>query len=95
VLRGFRPRTHSLSYTRPHTFSHTHSSSLCRYAGILSAVGIHLANIVQEAQEPSAATLTDSSGVLADVMQALMGRLDALEEGVRAKLTKQVGGGGA
>ena len=28
-----------------------------RYAGVLSAVGIHLADIVQEAQEPAAATL--------------------------------------
>jgi N-methylhydantoinase A/oxoprolinase/acetone carboxylase beta subunit len=29
----------------------------CRYAGILSAVGIHLADIVQEAQEPAAVAL--------------------------------------
>jgi 5-oxoprolinase (ATP-hydrolysing) len=44
-----------------------------RYAGILSAVGIGLADVVQEAQEPSAARLEESA------LPALEDRLDALQ----------------
>jgi 5-oxoprolinase (ATP-hydrolysing) len=44
----------------------------CRYAGILSAVGIHLADIVQEAQEPTATQLS------AESLPDLSGRLQAL-----------------
>jgi N-methylhydantoinase A/oxoprolinase/acetone carboxylase beta subunit len=43
----------------------------CRYAGILSAVGIHLADIVQEAQEPTATQLGPDS--LPDLQARLQG----------------------
>lgn len=43
-----------------------------RYAGILSAVGIHLADIVQEAQEPAATELQQQQ------LPSLTARLDAL-----------------
>ncbi len=54
-----------------------------RFAGILSAVGIHLADIVQESQEPAAVTLSPDS------MQQLQERLHALEEAARQKLLQQ------
>jgi 5-oxoprolinase (ATP-hydrolysing) len=44
----------------------------CRYAGVLSAVGIHLADIVQEAQEPAAAQLSAAE------LPALAARLEVL-----------------
>lgn len=43
----------------------------CRYAGVLSAVGIHLADIVQEAQEPTATQL--SAAAMPDLQQRLTG----------------------
>ncbi|PSC69547.1 5-oxoprolinase isoform B [Micractinium conductrix] len=54
-----------------------------RYSGILSAVGIGLAEVVQEAQEPSAATLG------ADALPDLERRLDALQELAVARLRKK------
>ncbi|KIY97611.1 5-oxoprolinase (ATP-hydrolysing) [Monoraphidium neglectum] len=55
-----------------------------RYAGILSAVGIHLADIVQEAQEPAAVALGSD-----EVLQQLASRLDALQAQATAKLEGQ------
>ncbi|PRW57398.1 5-oxoprolinase [Chlorella sorokiniana] len=51
-----------------------------RYSGILSAVGIGLAEVVQEAQEPSAAVLSS------EALPELNRRLDALQEQALAKL---------
>lgn len=56
---------------------------ICRYAGILSAVGIHLADIVQEAQEPAAEELT------AKTIPGLMSRLDSLAAAAADQLTAQ------
>ncbi|KAI8475487.1 MAG: Hydantoinase B/oxoprolinase-domain-containing protein [Monoraphidium minutum] len=55
-----------------------------RYAGILSAVGIHLADIVQEAQEPAAALLGGDES-----LQQLAARLDALHAAAVGKLQGQ------
>ena len=78
----------------PHSRAH-------RFAGILSAVGIHLADIVQEAQEPCAASLGNAGGTASAGSNAvnveLEARLDRLEGGVRSTLEQQVcvwGGGG-
>ncbi|KAG1678987.1 hypothetical protein FOA52_013050 [Chlamydomonas sp. UWO 241] len=59
-----------------------------RFAGILSAVGIHLADIVAEAQEPCAAVLAPAGGGPADagVMSALEATLARLEAPVAAQL---------
>ena len=58
----------------PHTYSHPGG----RFAGILSAVGIHLADIVQEAQEPCAASLGEGGGGAAQAdLEARLGRLEA------------------
>eukprot|EP00775_Hariotina_reticulata_P006718 gene6718-6939_t len=54
-----------------------------KYAGILSAVGIHLADIVQEAQEPAAEELT------AKAVSGLMSRLDTLAATAADQLTAQ------
>lgn len=54
-----------------------------RYAGILSAVGIGLAQVVKEAQEPAAAELGPAA------QPELRRRLDGLEAGVRAELAEQ------
>lgn len=54
-----------------------------RYSGILSAVGIGLAEVVQEAQEPSAAAL--DSGALPQLNQ----RLDALQAQAVGKLQEK------
>ncbi|GAX85880.1 hypothetical protein CEUSTIGMA_g13296.t1 [Chlamydomonas eustigma] len=58
-----------------------------RFAGILSAVGIHLADIVQEAQEPCAATLTGEAGQEQRI--ALDARLERLEVVVKQQLEQQ------
>lgn len=55
----------------------------CRYAGILSAVGIHLADIVQEAQEPTATQLS------AESLPDLSSRLQALAATAVDKLRGQ------
>ena len=63
---------------------------LHRFAGILSAVGIGLADVVQEAQEPSAARLEDhetSSSSSAGVIAELEQRLNVLETTTTAALT--------
>lgn len=58
-----------------------------RYAGILSAVGIHLADVVAEVQEPAAATLgPDGPG------PELLERQARLEQQAVDKLLQQVGG---
>lgn len=54
-----------------------------RYSGILSAVGIGLAEVVKEAQEPCAAALSAAS--LPDLHQ----RLDRLQAGTEAALAAQ------
>lgn len=54
-----------------------------RFAGILSAVGIHLADIVQEAQEPAAAELAPAQ------LPGLLARLDGLAAQATAKLVGQ------
>lgn len=54
-----------------------------RYAGILSAVGIHLADIVQEAQEPTATTLGPES------LPELSRRLGGLAAAAVGKLRAQ------
>ncbi|GAB4819425.1 hypothetical protein N2152v2_006471 [Parachlorella kessleri] len=54
-----------------------------RYAGILSAVGIGLAEVVQEAQEPCAVSLGESS------MPELSARLDSLQQQAEARLLEQ------
>lgn len=54
-----------------------------RYAGILSAVGIHLADIVQEAQEPTATQLSGES------LPELSSRLQALAATAVDKLRAQ------
>lgn len=54
-----------------------------KYAGILSAYGMALADVVEEAQEPSAEIYEKSS------FQRLDDRLDALEARARDKLAKQ------
>nr|XP_031842230.1 5-oxoprolinase [Nomia melanderi] len=54
-----------------------------KYAGILSAYGMALADVVEEAQEPSAETYDTESFARLDE------RLDALGKRVRAKLLKQ------
>ena len=59
-----------------------------RFAGILSAVGIHLADIVQEAQEPCAASL--EGGTAGGTNAELEDRLDRLEGNVRSQLEEQV-----
>ena len=59
-------------------------SKPCRYAGILSAVGTHLADLVQEAQEPAAAELGSESE-----QQQLAARLDTLEAAAVGKLVEQ------
>lgn len=59
------------------------TAAAARYAGVLSAVGIHLADIVQESQEPAAAEL--SSGT----MRQLAERLDALQAVAVKKLQQQ------
>jgi N-methylhydantoinase A/oxoprolinase/acetone carboxylase beta subunit len=56
---------------------------LSRYAGILSAVGIHLADIVQEAQEPAAEELT------AKAVPGLRARLDVLAATASDQLKEQ------
>lgn len=55
----------------------------CRYAGILSAVGIHLADIVQEAQEPTATQLGPDS------LPDLQARLQALAASAVGQLQAQ------
>lgn len=54
-----------------------------RFAGVLSAVGIHLADIVQEAQEPTATELSGST------LSELSSRLNALEAAAVSKLRMQ------
>jgi len=54
-----------------------------RYAGILSAVGIGLADVVQEAQEPSAARLEEAA------LPALEQRLDVLQSSAIDSLKKR------
>lgn len=54
-----------------------------RFSGILSAVGIGLAEVVQEAQEPSAATLSST------VLPELNRRLDALQAQTTGRLQQQ------
>lgn len=57
---------------------------LCaRYAGVLSAVGIHLADIVQEAQEPAATELAAAE------LPGLMARLEALADQAAERLRQQ------
>ena len=63
-----------------------------KYAGILSAVGIHLADIVQEAQEPCAATLGHADSPPSsrqEVMGALEEKLGRLEIKAREGLKGQ------
>lgn len=55
----------------------------CRYAGVLSAVGIHLADIVTEVQEPAAASLAPQE------LPGLAARLEALAGSAAAKLRAQ------
>jgi 5-oxoprolinase (ATP-hydrolysing) len=69
--------------TRPDLSKLAPTVYCCRYAGILSAVGIHLADIVQEAQEPTATQLSAES--LAD----LSARLQALADTAVGKLRAQ------
>ena len=57
--------------------------------GVLSAVGIHLADIVSEAQEPCACVLGAPGAA-----QVTLEGLDRLEAQARARLLEQVGGGG-
>jgi hypothetical protein len=57
-----------------------------RYAGILSAVGIHIADIVHEAQEPAAVMLGP------EALPALEARLNALAAAAADKLGAQVRG---
>ncbi len=57
-----------------------------RYAGVLSAVGIHMADIVQEAQEPCAQALGPAT------MPRLGERLALLEGTAAGKLRKQARG---
>ncbi|KAH8275373.1 hypothetical protein KR026_005998 [Drosophila bipectinata] len=54
-----------------------------KYAGILSAYGMALADVVQELQEPSGLEFSDSNG------QQLKERLDALSQQCHAKLADQ------
>ncbi|WIA16218.1 hypothetical protein OEZ85_012930 [Tetradesmus obliquus] len=54
-----------------------------RYAGVLSAVGIHLADIVTEAQEPAAASLAPQE------LPGLAARLEALAGSAADKLRAQ------
>lgn len=54
-----------------------------RYAGILSAVGIGVADVVQEAQEPSAARLEEAA------LSALEQRLDNLQQSAVDSLKKR------
>ncbi|SPP75055.1 5-oxoprolinase [Drosophila guanche] len=54
-----------------------------KYAGILSAYGMALADVVQELQEPSGLEFSDGNG------QQLKERLDALSQQCRAKLADQ------
>ncbi|CAK9794957.1 OPLAH [Anthophora quadrimaculata] len=54
-----------------------------KYAGILSAYGMALADVVEEAQEPSAEVYEEES------FERLDERMDNLEKKVRAKLTAQ------
>ncbi|BFG05045.1 5-oxoprolinase [Drosophila madeirensis] len=54
-----------------------------KYAGILSAYGMALADVVQELQEPSGLEFSDENG------QQLKERLDALSQQCRAKLADQ------
>eukprot|EP00795_Rhopilema_esculentum_P001663 gene1663-16138_t len=56
---------------------------LCRYSGILSAYGIALADVVHEAQEPSADTYNK------DAFDRIDARIDALIEQCNAELTRQ------
>eukprot|EP00955_Chlamydomonas_euryale_P001256 14677-Chlamydomonas_euryale.AAC.1 len=59
----------------------------CSFAGILSAVGIHLADIVAEAQEPCAATLAlPGKPCDAKVLAELSETLARLEEPVVEQL---------
>ena len=55
----------------------------CRYAGILSAYGMALADVVHEAQEPCAADYKSESFELID------GRLDELTKQCREELQRQ------
>lgn len=54
-----------------------------RFSGVLSAYGIHLADIVIEKQEPSATTYSPSS------LPGLLARIDALEASGRQELQDQ------
>ena len=54
---------------------------LCRYAGILSAVGIHLADVVQEAQEPCAQQLNVPGSPTNCQLEERLDRLQASAEG--------------
>lgn len=54
-----------------------------RYAGVLSALGIHLADIVEEVQEPSAAVLS------AESLPELESRLTELQQQAEARLAAQ------
>ncbi|XP_001361023.3 5-oxoprolinase [Drosophila pseudoobscura] len=54
-----------------------------KYAGILSAYGMALADVVQELQEPSGLEFSDANG------QQLKDRLDALSQQCHAKLAEQ------
>ena len=54
-----------------------------RFSGVLSAYGIHLADIVKEKQEPAAGVYGPQS------IPALEARLDALEEAAREELSAQ------
>lgn len=56
----------------------------CRFAGILSAYGLGLADVVSEAQEPTACVLSDVSSP-----PLLAEKLLGLVKGVLADLTRQ------
>ncbi|KAF5842896.1 Hydantoinase/oxoprolinase N-terminal region-domain-containing protein [Dunaliella salina] len=60
---------------------------LHKYAGILSAVGIHLADVVQERQEPAAEQLSSPGSPTNTDLEA---RLDSLQASAEAALIVQV-----
>lgn len=78
------PRLAVYTLQQKHTSSFVHARlTHHRYAGVLSAVGIHLADIVQEAQEPTATELSP------DTLPELSQRLDTLAAAAVGKLRAQ------
>lgn len=84
LLQAVRPlaRRHPPALHCTHTRTHRGN----RYAGVLSAVGIHLADIVSEAQEPAAAALD------AQALPGLEARLQVRASEWRGGGTRGAGG---